>query len=248
MTWTDIIGFLIVLISAGLLASLAYFHRKSPPTFRELSAFRLLRKAIGLSVEEGSRLHVSLGRGGVNTPQWASALAGLATLLRIANLASAGDRPPVATCGDGALSILAQDTLQVSYQKTTSAGQFDSTNSRLTGLTPFSYVAGAIPIMHDEQISTSILIGNFGIEAGLMTDAAERQGSRCVAASDNLSAQAVLYASTQDPLIGEELYAAGAYTGAGIMHAVSLHVQDILRWLIVAVVLIGILIKLTGLL
>jgi hypothetical protein len=47
-------------------------------------------------------------------------------------------------------------------------------------------------------------------------------------------------------LIGEELFAAGAYVGAGAAHEASLIVQDILRWLVIVAILIGSLLKLVG--
>ena len=52
--------------------------------------------------------------------------------------------------------------------------------------------------------------------------------------------------SAQDPLIGEELFAAGAYVGAGASHEASLAVQDVLRWLFIIAILIGSLLKLVG--
>jgi len=87
-------------------------------------------------------------------------------------------------------------------------------------------------------------MGNFGVEVALLAEAAERENTFTLASSDNLAAQAVLYASVQEPLIGEELYAAGAYMDAGPLHEASLRVQDILRWLIIAVILVGALIQL----
>jgi hypothetical protein len=47
-------------------------------------------------------------------------------------------------------------------------------------------------------------------------------------------------------LIGEELFAAGAYIGAGPSHMASLTVQDILRWAIVLVLLAGAFLKFAG--
>ncbi len=48
--------------------------------------------------------------------------------------------------------------------------------------------------------------------------------------------------------LGEELYAAGAYLGAGGAHSASLRMQDILRWVLVAAILIGAILKLLGIL
>ena len=242
-----LVGFGIIFLSAVLMGGLAALRRKSPPAFREIPAFTRLRHAVGRVVEDGTRLHVSLGRAALVTPQSASALAGLTLLRRLAELTSAGDQPPIATSGDATLAILSQDTLQAASQAS-AQGVYDPTAGRLTGLTPFSYAAGAIPAIRDENISANVLMGNFGIEVALLTDAAERANTFTLAASDNLTAQAVLYASAQEPLIGEELYAAGAYVDAGPLHAASLTVQDILRWLIIIAILIGALLKLAGIL
>jgi hypothetical protein len=242
-----LVGFGIIFLSAALLGGVALFLRKSSPVFREIPAFTHLRHAIGRVVEDGTRLHVSLGRGALATPQSASALAGLTLLRRLAELTSAGDKLPIATSGDAALAILSQDTLQTG-SLASAQGAYDPTAGQLTGLTPFSYAAGALPVIRDENISANVLMGNFGVEAALLAEAAERANTFTLAASDNLTAQAVLFASAQEPLIGEELFAAGAYVGAGPLHTASLTVQDILRWLIILVILVGAFLKLTGIL
>ena len=242
-----LVGFAIIFLSGVLILGLAAMRRKSSPVFREIPAITHLRQAVGRVVEDGTRLHVSLGRGALATPQSASALAGLNLLRHLAELTSAGDEPPIATSGDAALAILSQDTLQMA-SKASAQGAYDPTAGRLTGLTPFSYAAGTIPTIRDENISTNVLIGNFGVEAALLADAAEKANTFTLAASDNLTAQAVLYASAEEPLIGEELFATGAYVGAGPLHSASLTTQDILRWLIIAVILAGAILKLAGIL
>ena len=67
-----------------------------------------------------------------------------------------------------------------------------------------------------------------------------------IGASDDLTGQAVIFANTQDALIGEELFAAGAYLGAGVSHAASLTVQDILRWFIILALMGGAFAKFAG--
>jgi hypothetical protein len=164
----------------------------------------------------------------------------------LAERTSVSDRPPVVTSGDASLAILSQDTLQSGYRAAGAEDQYRFTTGRLTGLTPFSYAAGALSTIHDENISANIVIGDLGPEAALLAEAADREDTSLIAASDDLSAQSVFYATSQEPLIGEELFAAGAYVGAGASHEASLHVQDILRWLIILAILLGSLLKLVG--
>ena len=93
------------------------------------------------------------------------------------------------------------------------------------------------------QMYSSVILAQ---SSALMVEAAERENSTIIAASDNLSAQSIFYATSQDPLIGEELFAAGAYTGAGAAHEASLNVQDILRWLVILAIIFGSVLKFIG--
>jgi hypothetical protein len=105
-----------------------------------------------------------------------------------------------------------------------------------------------MPAIHDEDVSANILTGHFGAEVALLTEAGERSSSLTVAGSDSLPAQAVLYATSDEPLLGEEIFGAGAYLGAGPAHSASLHMQDVLRWLLVAIIIVGAILKLLGIL
>jgi len=235
---SDILGLGIVGLASILLFAYTLIKRKSPALFREIAALTHLRRAAGLAVEDGTRLHVSLGRGGLLTPRGAGPLAGLALLRGLAEQASVSDRPPVVTSGEGALSALSQDTLESAYRAAGAEEQYQPINGRASGLTPFSYAAGAMSITRDEYVSTTVLLGDFGPEAALLADAAERDRSVLVAGASDPAAQAGLFASASDPLIGEELFAATAYLNADAAQHASLSVQDILRWVIILALLI----------
>ena len=248
MTLSGLIGLAFILIFFGLIVTFAASGRSRPGlNLRSISAFTKLRRAIGLAVEAGSRLHISIGQGGVIGPQSAAAFIGLSVLEKMAGSASTGDNPPIATTGEGTLGIMAQDTLRGTYQRIGLGDQFDATSGRVTGLTPFSYTAGTISLVSDEKTGANILAGHFGSEVALITDAGERSDNMTLAGTDDLPAQAVLFATAHEPLIGEELYAGGAYLDAGPVHDASLRAQDIIRWSIVVVIILGILAKFLGL-
>ena len=242
-------GLVFLLVFFILIVSFVLIGReRGRQSLRDIPAFARLGHAIGLAVEAGQRIHLSLGRGSVLGLQSASAFAGLAMLQRIARLASVSDRPPVATSGDGALAILSQDTLRAVNQNTGAGSHYDPALGQVTGLTPFSYAAGVLPVIFDQQVSANVLAGHFGSEAALIADAGERAGGLTLAGSDNITAQAVLFAAAQEPLIGEELYAGGAYMQAGPTHIASLRAEDVLRWLVILFILGGAALKLAGVL
>lgn len=233
-------GLAFVLFFFSLILIFSIIGRNRPGrNLRDIPAYVRLRRAVGLAVEAGTRLHISLGWGGLSGPKSTSALVGLAILERVARAASISDCPPVATAGEGALSILSQDTLRGAYHAIGEPARYDFNAGRLAGVTPYSYAAGAMSVVHDEQISASLLAGHFGSEVALITEASERSGSLTVAGTDSIPGQAVLYATAEEPLIGEELYAGGAYLGAGFTHAASLRAQDIVRWILILIILVA---------
>jgi hypothetical protein len=247
ISFNTIAGLLVVLICAGAIFLMAVFNRKqSTSLFRPIAGFQSLRRAIGLAVEDGKRLHVSIGNANILSPNSASALVGLNTLSRIAQMSMISDRPPIATSGEGSLAILSQDTLSGAYRSGNALEQYNPMRARMAGPTPMSYIAGAIPIVHDEGIAANLLVGSFGGEVALLTDAIDQEGAFSLAASDSLTAQAALYATATETLIGEELFAIPAYLQAGPFFTASLHAQDILRWIVIAAILAGSALKLIG--
>jgi len=243
----NLIEFGLVVFSAVLLIILSLTKQKTPSTWRVIPALMKLSRSVDLSVEDGTRLFISLGRSSLLTPRGAAPLAGLGLLRRITERTSLSDSPPVAVGGEASLALLAQDTLQAGYQSMGADDLYQPISGRLTGMTPFSAAAGAMPIIRDENVSASMLVGDFGVEAALLADAAERQNAFLLGASTDVSSQAVLFASAQEPLIGEELFAASAYLDSGASHSASLTVQDVLRWLIILGLLAGAVLKLAGL-
>ena len=244
---SQILGLGLVLLASILLLVFTWIKRKSPPAFRGIAALARLKRSAGLAVEDGSRMHVSLGRGSLLTQTGAASLAGLALLRQLGEQTSISDRPTIATSGDPMLAVLSQDTMQSAYRAAAAEELYQPSSGRISGLTPFSYAAGTMPILRDEQVSTNVLVGDFGTEVALLADAVERENAMLVGAASDPSAQAILFATTTEPLVGEELFSAPAYVGRDVSQRASVQVQDVLRWLLILALLMSALLKFTGL-
>lgn len=233
-------------LTAGLILLLTLQRNILRVGLRQLPAFERLKRAIGLAVENGTRIHITLGKAGISASTSAAGLTGLTTLERIARVSSISDRPPLASSGEGSLAILSQDTLRAAYRQINQLELYDPARGRLTGPTPFSYIAGALPIADGENVSAHLAIGNFGPEIALLLEAGKQEEAFTLAATDSLSAQAVLLTSSDETLIGEELFAIPAYLNSGPVYTASLQVQDLLRWIVVVVIIVGSILKLLG--
>ncbi len=56
-----------------------------------------------------------------------------------------------------------------------------------------------------------------------------------------------MFAAAQEPLVGEELYAAGAYLQVNPYHLASVRAQDIMRWVLAGCILAGAILQAFGL-
>jgi hypothetical protein len=225
------LAFTLILIFSLARGRLANFR------LRKIAAFSALRNKIELSVEDGTKVHVSLGAGNLLGPQSAAAFAGLNLLRELSSQASDSDQPPFASSGDGSIALLAQDSLRTNYETLNIGEEFDNRQAQVAGLTAIPYSAAMLPIILDDEASAHVFAGRFGPEAGLITSAKDGAENFIFAGSDALNGQALFYAGANEALIGEEIYAVGAYLGAGAAHKASLRTQDILRAIIGLVIL-----------
>ncbi|MCU0488895.1 MAG: hypothetical protein MUE67_08095 [Anaerolineales bacterium] len=209
-------------------------------------ALTQIQQALLCSLEAGDRIHLSLGSGGLYGQPSIPVFIGIRLWKSVVGIKPAGDRPGIATSGDGLTALLVQDCaaqevkLQFPYRVAPSAS--------LSGLTPFSYTVGALPFIFDKQVADNFFWGHFGAEIGLLVEAGERSGATTVVGTDNLTAQSIQYVASPAPLIGEELYLLGARLRPGPWEKVSLDLHTLLRWTIILAILFGLLLKLSGIL
>ncbi|MGB9674323.1 MAG: DUF6754 domain-containing protein [Anaerolineales bacterium] len=239
------LGFLL-LFSVILLIVNFLYQRRDQLSWRSIPALGYLRRLIGLSVEEGKRIHLTLGWGNLFEEPFSSGLIGLNILDRLGRVALFSDHPPIATSGRAELSLMSQDVLSHSAQMFGLENLNKFYQGQLIGITPYSYAAAAQSISSEEKVAVDLYLGHFSNESGLMLDTSERNGDVSIAGSEDLTAQAIFFGAANFPLIGEEVYAAGAYLGSNTMHKASLRVQDYFRWAIILVILGGILLKIAG--
>ena len=240
------IGLLALISFIGLMLGFVFWGKRWPFSFRSLKGYEALNIELERAVESGERVHLSLGTGTLIGAESAPALAGLTVLARLASSTAMSDKPVIVSTSDGAMSILAQDTLASSYKKAGASYRYDFTSARMIGPTPFSYVAAIPSLLDTEEVSAHLMSGSFGTEGALTADFGRRENAFVLAGTDDIQSQALLYATANYPLIGEEVFASGAYLDMGDMHDASLRTQDVIRLVVIGLILISTLLKTIG--
>lgn len=241
---------LLLLLASGLLfVGFTFLVRQGlKPDLRPLRAYENLFSQVGQAVESGGRVHISLGSSGIIDKDTGVTLAGLQILDIISEASSISDRSPVATTGDATAMFVASDTIRRAYQRRGTFDRYETMSTRLVALDPYAFAAGASSIVADDEVRSNVLLGSFGPEAALITEAGQRKHLIQIVGSDRLEGQAIGYAVTDHNLIGEEIFTARAYVLKDAPVIGSLLTQDVLRWIVVGAILVGVILSTAGLL
>jgi hypothetical protein len=214
--------FLIASISTGL-----------RPRFRSIPLFGLLRGQTGRAIESGRALHVSIGVGGLGGDEVTTTLAGLQIVEYLAAEAAASGISPIITTADPTALLLAQDTLRRPYIRQGDLSSYSSLSARLAALNPVQYAAATMDYLAHDNVLANVMSGSFGPEIGLIEHETTKHDLFKLNAAADPRALAVLSATSEHLLIGEEMFAAKAYLQARPAQLASLRAQDIVRIAIV---------------
>ncbi len=147
---------------------------------------------------------------------------------------------PIITVSQTSALPVAQDTLRRAYFSRDRMANWRSGSARWypAPAYPLAFAAALTATLGDDRVSGNILAGSFGPEMALVLDQARRRGIDSVATSVALDGQAVAWAMADDPLIGEEMFAAGGYLSDTAGQMATVVAQDVLRWLLILAILI----------
>lgn len=242
----SLLGVMVIVLTFAFMGVFSVQDRRARIALRRIRAMDRLEQDIGMTVENGRRVHVSLGRGQFLDSHAAGTLTGASVLKEVLIRSAGSDRPPAMTSGDGVGTLLGLDLLQSMQGDLFVNDYLDARRGRLAGVTPFSFAVGLLPALETEQTSKLIATGTFGAEINLILDSAEDESVKILAAPDSPVGQAVAFCSPVDVLIGEEIYALPAYLKVGHIFTASLMAEDTLRWLLIVFIIIGAVLRSLG--
>lgn len=229
--------FLIAFLPALYLAG-RRVQQGGKPDLRPISAYDALRGMTARAIEMGRALHISLGIGGITSDATADSLAALSVLEYLADQSAAAGVSPIVTMSDPTLLPLAQDVIRRPYGSERERSARSSRNVRWIAPEPAAYAAGVMGVLGGESVDANVMIGNFGDEYLLMGEAANRRKIAQIGAASDPNVVPFVFATADETLMGEDMYAAGAYLSGNPWHVGSLLAQDFMRWVIVVIIIV----------
>ncbi len=236
----DIVAVLLLLIFLPLLAVLsARARRERHFTLRSIPAYESIRQLTSQATESGYPIQVTMGTGRIGTESTADALMGLVVFDYVARSAAISNQPVQATAGDGTLLAGAQGILQVARAETGYPERYTGKEVSFYGPTSLAYAAGTLATLRDRRYLGNLFFGGFDSGGLWISEAAADRGFTQIGGTPDPAAESLLAASLDETVVGEDVYAAGAYLHRP-SHLGSLAAQDILRIVIVLSIIVGV--------
>lgn len=224
-----------------------YFLYRSPlahsrPRLRVIPAYDSLKKLLSRAAETGQAVHVSVGTSGVNSAETADTLAGLYVLEFLADRAANSDIPPLVTMTEPTAMPAVLDQLRRAYERQGYPDEHRITHARYIAPpvngSAVPYAAGVMDILNHEPVTANVMVGSFGDEYLLMTEPGAQRSVFQVGGTSKPDVLPLVLLTMSEPLLGEEIYAAGAYLLDRVSHYTSLVAQDIFRMSLVVLVIL----------
>jgi hypothetical protein len=191
---------------------------------RKIAGLEAVEEAIGRATEMGRSVLFVHGGGGVDA---LPVIAALSILGRVARRAAEYDTRVRVTNGDPIVLAAGQEIVKQGY---TEAGRPDAYNPddvALISSDQFAYAGAVSGLMVRERPAAIFLVGYFAAEALFLAETGASTGAVQIAGTDAWT-QIPFFITTCDyTLIGEELYAAGAYLSREPRMLGSLRGQDV---------------------
>jgi hypothetical protein len=228
-----------VILSIILLAPIFYYILKAQSglkiPIRRIPGIDAINEAIGRTVELGRPISFTTGLTGVNALLYAC----LGTLKYVARKAAMFSSKFFVPCSDPEALVLTEVTTQSAYRAEKKFALYNPESIRFLSEDQFAYAAGYMGLVHRENVGAAFLFGSFAAESLILAEAGQQIGAFQVAATTSPPQVPFFITACDYTLIGEELYAAGAYLSEDPVQTGSLKGQDIAKAILLSTVILG---------
>jgi len=237
----NFIGVVLVTIAFFLVVSRA---KKKGLFVRRIAGLDAIEEAIGRATEMGKPIYYTTGLGAVSQ---VSTIASLSIMSEVAKKVAQYDSIMKIPHYDPIVMSVAKETVKQAYLEAGRSDSYRDDFNFFVSSDQFSYAASVDGMIDREKPAACFFMGYFMAESLLLTEVGSSTGAIQIAGTDSESQLPFFFTSCDYTLIGEELYAAGAYLSKEPMLLSVLKLQDFGKLvMIISVVFGGIAVAVAG--
>jgi len=214
-------------------------------SLRPIPMYARIKQLASHATESGYPIQVSIGSGQLGGEATPEANMGLTVLDYVARHAATCNQPVQAVTGDPTLLAAAQGVLQTARRESGFPEHYDSREVAFYGPDSLAYAVGAANTFASDDHLALIELGRFGSEGLWLAEAVANQTATRLGGTTDPTTAALLTASLDDVVIGEEVFAAGAYLHRP-SHLGSLAAEDVMRLVLALAIIVGVVMTTLG--
>jgi hypothetical protein len=231
---------------ALLVAALFFFidrvKKSKEIPIRRVPGLDALDECIGRATEMGRPVHYTMGLQDFEAETFAS----FEILRYAAGLCAKYDIPIIVTNYKPQVHPVTEEIVREAFVSEGKADAYKPDNVRFLSDNQLAYTAGCVGIMEREKVAANLMFGPFYAESLIFAEAGQKIGAIQIAGTARV-AQLPFFVTTCDyTLLGEEIFAAGAYLSRNNVLLGSLLMQDLGKYIAVGLIVIGSLLATAG--
>jgi len=241
-------GMVFLLIIA---VSAAYFIRRGKagkvPYLRKVPGLDAIDEAIGRATEMGRPVFCSHGIASIADATYGpQTIAGLAVLGYVAQLCAKYGVRLIVPVRQLVVYPIAREIVENAYRMEGKLDQFRVEDIVYLSGWQFGYSMGYMSLMQREKAGANIMVGGYWAESLQLAEVGYMVGAMQVSGTANTHQIPFFVVATDYTLIGEEIYAAGAYLSKDPAMIGSIVAQDIGKYISIALILLGFVLLIFG--
>ncbi|QUL98573.1 MAG: hypothetical protein IMF26_00255 [Candidatus Fermentithermobacillus carboniphilus] len=207
-------GFILVVfvvLSGAIFYRIRLARTGKVPYLRKLAGVSAIEEAVGRATELGRPIVFSPGIAGLGGEYGAQTFAALEILGYVARTAAKYDTRIIVGIRIPEVLPIAEEIVRSAFAAEGKLDRYNPDDVRFLSQAQFAYAAGVMGIMERERPGATFLIGGFWAESLMFAEVGNSIGALQIAGTANLHQIQFFVAACDYTLLGEEMFAVGAY-------------------------------------
>lgn len=245
-------GKILDLVMLTVIVCLAYYairsvQRGANVQVRNLPGLDAIKEALGRATEMGSSVMMVPGVAAISGASYAAdQIAGFSVLSYVAKNAAKLEIPLIVPIASYINLPFAEDAVKSAFQSEGKLETYKDEYVTYVAAGQFAFGAAVIGLLSRNKVAANIMVGYFWTESAVLAEAGATVGAIQLGGTSNTSQIPYFVAICDYILIGEEVFAAGAYLSKEPQQLGSLRGGDIIKFIVFGMMGLTMLLLLVG--
>jgi hypothetical protein len=209
---------------------------------RRIAGLEAIDEAVGRATEMGRPVHLTFGSG----PLDASVLAGFQILRATAGACARMGVPILVTVCQPETFPMAQEVIREAYIQASRQEDYRSDSVRFYSETQQGYTSGVLELIESEKPAANFMVGSFLAESLTIAECGNRVGAIQIGGTTQTAQLPFFVAACDYTLIGDEMFATGAYLSQAPDQIGVLAAEEMGKYLVIGLIVLGSLLSTFG--